>query len=66
MAKDWLPKYDYPFRAQSPEEFKEQYEKICNLTLKEKGDYLYPLREHLRQWDNKEEWTTELLKLYNE
>ena len=66
LAHDWLPEYDYPFRAQSPEEFKEQYEKICNLTLKEKGDYLYPLREHLRQWDNKEEWTTELLKLYNE
>ena len=66
MAHDWLPEYDYPFRAQSPEEFKEQYENICNLTLEEKGDYLYPLREHLRQWDNKEEWTTELLKLYNE
>ena len=47
-------------------EFKEQYDNICNLTLKEKEDYLYPLREHLRQWDNKEEWRDRLLKLYNE
>ena len=66
LAHDWLPDYDYPFRAQSPEEFKEQYDNICNLTLKEKEDYLYPLREHLRQWDNKEEWRDRLLKLYNE
>ena len=65
LAHDWLPDYDYPFRAQSPEEFKEQYEKICKLSLQEKRDILFPLREHLKQWDNKEQWRDRLLEIYN-
>jgi len=65
LAHDWLPKYDYPFRASTPKEFKEQYEKICNLSLQEKRDILFPLREHLRQWDNKEQWRDKLLEIYN-
>jgi hypothetical protein len=66
LAKDWLPKYDYPFRAQSPEEFKEQYETICKLSTKERQEYLVPLRDYLRKFDNKKQWTEQLLKLYNE
>ena len=66
IAQDWLPKYDYPFRASSKEEFQEQYKNICELTLQEKRDYLFPLRDYLKQWDNKEEWRDRLLEIYNE
>ena len=48
------------------EEFKEQYEKICKLSLQEKRDYLFPLRDYLKQWDNKEQWRDRLLEIYNE
>ena len=65
LAHDWLPKYDYPFRASTQKEFKEQYEKICKLSLQEKRDILFPLREHLKQWDNKEQWRDRLLEIYN-
>ena len=44
LAHDWLPKYDYPFRAIQQEEFKEQYEKICNLSLQEKRDILISIK----------------------
>ena len=66
IAKDWIPEYDYPFRASTPEQFKEQYEKICKLSLQERRDILFPLREHLKQWDNKEQWRDKLLEIYNE
>ena len=36
------------------------------LTLQEKRDYLFPLRDYLKQWDNKEEWRDRLLEIYNE
>ena len=65
LAHDWLPKYDYPFRASTPEQFKEQYEKICKLSLQEKRDILFPLRDYLKQWDNKEQWRDRLLEIYN-
>jgi len=65
LAHDWLPDYNYPFRASTPKEFKEQYDKICNLSLQEKRDILFPLREHLKQWDNKEQWRDKLLEIYN-
>jgi len=26
---------------------------------------LFPLREHLKQWDNKEQWRDKLLEIYN-
>ena len=66
LAQDWLTEYDYPFRAQSPEEFKKQYETICKLSTKERQDYLVPLRDYLRKFDNKKQWRDKLLKLYNE
>jgi hypothetical protein len=66
LAHDWLPEYDYPFRASSKQEFHEQYKNICDLTLQERRDYLFPLREHLKQWDNKEQWRDRLLEIYNE
>ena len=66
LAHDWLSDYDYPFRATTPKEFKEQYEKICKLSLQERRDILFPLREHLKQWDNKEQWRDRLLEIYNE
>ena len=66
IAHDWLPEYDYPFRAQSPEAFKKHYKTICELSLQERQDYLFPLREYLTKWDNQEEWKDKLLKVYNE
>ena len=66
LAHDWIPKYDYPFRASTPKEFKEQYNNICELSLQEKRDILFPLREYLKQWDNKEQWRDRLLEIYNE
>jgi len=65
LAHDWLPEYDYPFRAQSPESFKKHYKTICRLSLQEKRDILFPLREYLKQWDNKEQWRDKLLEIYN-
>ena len=45
---------------------KEKYKNICDLTLDERREYLFPLRDYLKQWDNKEEWRDKLLQIYNE
>jgi len=67
LAHDWLPKYDYPFRASSPEEFKKQYEKICKLSLEERRGYLFPLREYLnKNYGDKEAWKEKMLRMYND
>ena len=66
LAHDWLTEYDYPFRASSPEEFKEQYDNLCKLSIQERQEHLVSLREYLRKYDNRKEWTEQLLKLYNE
>ena len=66
IAHDWLAEYDYPFRASTPEEFKEQYDNICKLSIQERQEHLVSLRDYLRKYDNRKEWTEQLLKLYNE
>ncbi len=67
MAHDWLPEYDYEFRASNPTEFKEQYKKLCEVSLDGRRNILNPLREYLTEkFDNKEEWVEKMLKLYNE
>ena len=66
LAHDWLPQYDYPFRASTPEQFKEQYEKICNLSIQQRRDVLFPLRDYLKQeYGDKEVWREKLLEIYN-
>jgi len=58
--------YDYPFRASNPVEFHEQYKKLCEVSLDERRNLLYPLREYLtNRFDNKEEWVEKMIKLYN-
>ena len=55
LAGDWLTEYDYPFRASNPVEFHEQYRKLCEVSLDERRNLLYPLREYLSEkFDNKE------------
>ncbi len=67
LAHDWLPEYDYKFRASNPTEFKEQYKKLCEVSLDGRRNILNPLREYLTEkFDNKEEWVEKMLKLYNE
>jgi hypothetical protein len=67
LAHDWLTEYKYPFRAGNKEEFHQQYKKLCEVSLDERRNLLYPLREYLtNKFDNKEEWAEKLLKLYNE
>ena len=67
LAGDWLTEYDYPFRASNPVEFHEQYRKLCEVSLDGRRNLLWPLREYLTEkFDNKEEWTEKMLKLYNE
>ena len=67
LAGDWLTEYKYPFRASNPVEFHEQYKKLCEVSLDERRNLLYPLREYLtNKFDNKEEWIEKMLKLYNE
>jgi len=67
LAGDWLTEYDYPFRASNPVEFHEQYRKLCEVSLDERRNLVYPLREYLaKRFDNKEEWVEKMLKLYNE
>jgi len=66
LAGDWLTEYDYPFRASNPVEFHEQYRKLCEVSLDERRNLLYPLREYLtNRFDNKEEWVEKMIKLYN-
>jgi hypothetical protein len=67
LAGDWLTEYEYPFRASNPVEFREQYKKLCEVSLDGRRNLLWPLREYLTEkFDNKEEWTEKMLKLYNE
>ena len=66
MAGDWLTEYKYPFRASNPVEFHEQYRKLCEVSLDERRNLLYPLREYLTEkFDNKEEWVEKMVKLYS-
>ena len=40
--------------------------RFVNYHYKKKEIILFPLREHLKQWDNKEQWRDRLLEIYNE
>ena len=62
---DWLKDFEYPFRAFTKEQFKQQVNNISELSVQERNDYLNEFREHLRQWDNKKEWTDKYLEIYN-
>ncbi len=66
LSKDWLTEYEYPFRAFTKEEFHQQYKNICDLTLNEKRDYVFPLREYLdKKYGDKQRWVDSLLRIYN-
>ena len=65
LQMDWLKDFEYPFRAFTKEQFKEQVDNISQLSVQERNDYLNGFREHLRQWDNKKEWTDKYLEIYN-
>ena len=62
---DWLKDFEYPFRAFTKEQFKQQVDNISELSVKERNDYLNGFREYLRQYDNKQEWTDKYLEIYN-
>ena len=67
LAEDWHKEVKWPWRASSPQKFKEQYENICEVSLDGRRNELFRLREYLsKKFDNKEEWVESLLKLYNE
>ena len=67
LAPDWIPSYDYPFRAASPEEFREQYKKICELSVDGRRDYVFPLREYLNKtYGDKDVWREKMLRIYND
>ena len=65
LQMDWLKDFEYPFRAFTKEQFKQQVDNISELSVQERNDYLNGFREHLRQWDNKKEWTDKYLEIYN-
>ena len=65
LQMDWLKDFKYPFRSFTKEQFEEQVDNISELSVKERNDYLNGFREHLRQWDNKKEWTDKYLEIYN-
>ena len=65
LQMDWLKDFEYPFRAFTKEQFKQQVDNISQLSVQERNDYLNGFREHLRQWDNKKEWTDKYLEIYN-
>ena len=65
LQMDWLKDFKYPFRAFTKEQFKQQVDNISELSVQERNDYLNGFREHLRQWDNKKEWTDKYLEIYN-
>ena len=66
LQKDWLIDYEYPFRAFDKKEFDEQINNISELSEKERQDYLDGLRDYCRQYDNKQEWIEQYLKIYND
>lgn len=67
LAHDWIPKYDYPFRASSVKEFHEHYHTICKLSLQERRDYVFPLREYLKEnYGDKKAWREKMLRIFND
>ena len=62
---DWIKEYQYPFRAFTKEQFKQQVNNISELSVKERNEYLDGFREYLRQYDNKQEWVDKYLEIYN-
>ena len=65
LQMDWLKDFEYPFRAFTKEQFKQQVDNISQISVQERNDYLNGFREYLRQWDNKKEWTDKYLEIYN-
>ncbi len=65
LQLDWLKDFKYPFRSFTKEQFKEQVDRISQLTIKERNEYLNNFREHLRKYDNKQDWTDKYLEIYN-
>ncbi len=65
LQMDWIKNFNYPFRAFTREQFKEQVDNISQLSVQERNDYLNEFREYLRQYDNKQEWSDKYLEIYN-
>ena len=65
LQMDFLKDYEYPFRAFTKEQFKQQVNNISELSVKERNEYLDGFREYLRQYDNKQEWVDKYLEIYN-
>ena len=62
---DWCRDYQYPFRAFTKKEFDEQVENISNLSQGERQGHLEGFRNHLGQYDNKQQWVDNYLEIYN-
>ena len=66
LQLDWCKEYDYPFRAYNKKQFDEQVYNISQIDDSERNKYLNGLRDYVRKYDNKAEWVSEYLKIYNE
>ena len=65
LQMDWCRDYQYPFRAFTKKEFDEQVENISNLSQGERQVHLEGFRNHLAQYDNKQQWVDNYLEIYN-
>ena len=65
LQTDWCGEYNYPFRASNKEEFDNQVINISDLYEDERQNYLDKLREYLKKYDNKKDWISKFLDIYN-
>ena len=66
ISKDWCEEYDYPYRANNKIEFRGVYEILINTDYDTKNKVMKDFRDYLKKYDNKQEWVTRYLEVYNE
>ena len=66
ISKDWCEEYDYPYRANNKIEFREVYKILISTDYNTKNKVMKDFRDYLKKYDNKQEWVTRYLEVYNE
>ena len=66
LSKTWNPEFEYPFRADSKEEFEKCVTDIINLSCDDKLLWFNNIKKYLKDtYSNKDLWTKQLLDIYN-
>tara|TARA_B110001454_G_scaffold219068_1_gene249736 strand:+ start:3144 stop:4214 length:1071 start_codon:yes stop_codon:yes gene_type:complete len=66
LSRDWLMDFDYPYRAFGMHEFYSEWQRVCDVSISARREWVFMLREYLKQkFGDKDKWAKQLLEIYN-